>query len=61
MYPLGHNVSEMSSTGIMRGCDEDEWDENVRLVFREEAFMTLLKPVVLNDWNIVELKRNAVS
>lgn len=53
MYPLGHNVSDTSSTGMTNGCspDDEDWDENVRMNFEDEAVavVALLKLMDLSD------------
>ena len=51
MYPLGHNVSDTSSTGMTNGSADDEWDwdENVRINFEDEAAVALVKHKLLMD------------
>jgi len=51
MYPLGHNVSDTSSIGMTNGSanDEEDWDENVRINFEDEAAVALVKHMLLMD------------
>ena len=47
MYPLGHNVSDTSSIGMISGSFVEE-EENARM-FVVLLFMALFKPLVAND------------